>query len=270
MLHLISLLAPNADGFYRDLAAYLAQQHRLCITALNRPPWRERERRFDSGAPALTFLCGAAYVRRVDGGASDLTLLAAPVARAERYGGRPVYFSDVVVRADARARQFADLRGAAWAFNEPLSFSGHAIVRAHLARLGLDGDFFGSVRASGSHQESLRLVLEGQADAAAIDSLVLECELRRHPALAERLRTLQALGPHASPPAVARGVAPEVALALRDALLRMHEHPAGRLLLARGGLARFAPVSDQDYEPLRQTMRHAEQVALDASLARAA
>lgn len=269
MLHLISLLAPNADGFYRDLAAYLAQQHRLCITALNRPPWRERERRFDSGAPALTFLCGAAYVRRVDSGVSDLTLLAAPVARAARYGGRPVYFSDVVVRADAPARQFADLRGAAWAFNEPLSFSGHAIVRAHLAQQGLDGDFFGSVTATGSHQQALRLVLEGQADAAAIDSLVLECELRQRPELAGRLRTLQVLGPHASPPALVRGLAPALALELREALLRMHEHPAGRLVLARGGLARFAPVSDQDYEPLRQTLRRAEDVALHETLARA-
>lgn len=270
MVYLISLLAPNADSFYRDLAAYLAQQHGLWITALDKPGWQERERRFDSGVPALTFLCGAAYTRRVDQGAADLQLLAAPVSHFARYRGQPVYFSDVVVRADAPARRFADLRGAAWAFNEPLSFSGHAIVRAHLAELGEDGSFFSSVTAAGSHQEALRLVLEGRADAAAIDSLVLERALRQRPALAERLRTVQVLGPHASPPAVVRGVAPGVVLALRGALLRMHENPLGRLVLARGGLARFAPVSDRHYDRLRQTMRRAEAVALYETLAQAA
>ena len=58
--------------------------------------------------------------------------IAAPVLRGERYGGRPIYFSDVIVHRDSPYRSFLDLRGRSWAYNEPLSQSGYGITRYHL------------------------------------------------------------------------------------------------------------------------------------------
>src|SRR5262245_52776583 len=63
----------------------------------------------------VAFLCGLPYVRLAAQPEPRLELLAAPVLRGARYGGRPVYFSDVIVRRESRFRSFADLRGARWA-----------------------------------------------------------------------------------------------------------------------------------------------------------
>src|SRR5947209_6221788 len=51
----------------------------------------------------LAFVCGLAYVALGDG----LAAVAAPVPSGARYGGRPVYFSDVVVRRDSVFRSFS-------------------------------------------------------------------------------------------------------------------------------------------------------------------
>jgi phosphonate transport system substrate-binding protein len=119
-----------------------------------------------------------------------IELLAAPVLRGARYGGRPVYFSNVILRRDSRFRTFADLRGARWAYNEPNSHSGFGVVRYHLARLGEMSGYLGRVIKTGWHEGSIQLVAAGTADASAIDSQVLAVALREHPHLARWLRVI--------------------------------------------------------------------------------
>ena len=73
----------------------------------------------------VAFVCGLAYIELCGPGRLPLAPVAAPVLAGPRGGGRPVYFSDVVVRRDSPFRAFADLRGASWCYNEPLSHSGY-------------------------------------------------------------------------------------------------------------------------------------------------
>jgi len=87
--------------------------------------------------------------------------LAAPVLQGPRYQGRPVYFSDVIVRRDSPLRSFADLRGASWSYNDPDSHSGYNLTRYELARRGEARGYFGTVVSAGWHQESIRWVAEG-------------------------------------------------------------------------------------------------------------
>jgi phosphonate transport system substrate-binding protein len=172
-----------------------------------------------------------------------------------------VYFSDVVVRSDSRFQSFADLRGARWAINEPSSQSGCGVVRYHLATLGETRGFFGSVIQSGAHQMSLRMILAGKIDASAIDSTVLEQEFENHPALRSRVRLIGALGPSPIPPWVISNRVPlPTRRAVRGALLNMHTDPEGQAILAPGGWARFAPVTDKDYDPIRQMAQTAQAV----------
>ena len=112
-----------------------------------------------------------------------------------RYGGAPIYFSDVVVRTDHPARSFAELRGASWAYNERLSHSGCGVTRYHLVQMGETSGLFGSVIESGFHEESIRMVVDGSVDATAIDSQVLGVALRNTPALRDELRLIDVLGP---------------------------------------------------------------------------
>src|SRR5262249_41055561 len=136
----------------------------------------------------VSFVCGLAYIELCGPGGLPLEPVAAPVLSGKRYRGRPVYYSDVVVRRESRFRSFSDLEGATWCYNEPLSHSGYGVTRYHLVRLGRTGGFFGRVFEAGFHQRSIRLVRTGNVDASAIDSHVLALALREEPALARELR----------------------------------------------------------------------------------
>ena len=139
-----------------------------------------------------------------------------PRAGRPRYAGRPVYFTDVVVRHDHPARRFADLRGPAWAYNNEGSHSGYNVVRHHLLELAETRGFFGRVILSGAHQRSIQMVLDGAIDASGIDSAVLELETARRPELAAALRTIAVIGPSPIPPVVvARGLDPSLRARLR-------------------------------------------------------
>lgn len=261
-LRLVSLMAPNADPFYRALAPALAAHTGFRIELDEDAPWQERQRRFDAGDAEVAFACGLYYTRQVDD-RRPVSLLAAPVPAAPRYGGSPVYFSDVVVHRDLGIERFAELQGRSLAYNEPGSHSGYNIVRWHLASHRVGGDFFGRVVEAGSHQAVMRLVARGEVDAAAIDATVLELELEEHPWLSQHLRVVHTLGPSPIPPAIAAPHVPEeVRMALRGALLRLHRTEAGCRVLSLGRFSRFAAVTDEDYAPIRRMDELARSVAL--------
>ncbi len=258
MLTLASYLAENARPVYERIAAYVGQ--RLGEPAqLLAAPWEERLRALDDGRVAVGFICGWPYSQRFDRPDRPIELLCAPVMAAPRYGGRPIYFTDVIVQANSACRSFADLRGRVYAYNDPDSHSGYNVPRDHLLRLGETSGYFARVVASGSHQASIRLVVSGQVDASGIDSTVLELEQARRPELAGALRVVASLGPGPIPPVVvACGLPGERKRRLRDALLTMHEDPDDRAVLADGLIARFVPVEDRDYDPIREMVRRAE------------
>jgi phosphonate transport system substrate-binding protein len=265
-IRFVSLMAQNADGLYRELAGYLARRTGIQIEVVDDIPWQDRERLLDEGEAQLGFICGLPYIRKVDRPDPRLELLAAPVMQGARYGSRPIYFSDVVVRRDSPYRSFADLRGASWSYNEPGSQSGHNLTRYHLACLGEFSGYFGRVVEAGAHQVSLRWVADGRVDASAIDSTVLELELRRHPELAARVRVIETLGPSPIPPAVISTAVPEpLRMALRRALLGIHQSSAGQPILEQASIERFVPIRDRDYDVIRRMARQAERAPLAAT-----
>lgn len=259
-LKMVSLMASNADFFYRRLAEYLTLRTGIKVSVIDEPGWREREHLLDSGRAHLGFLCGLQYVRKVDAGKPGLELLAAPIMKSGRYLDRPIYFSDVVVRRNSRFQSMSDLRGCSWACNEPTSHSGCNLIRYYLADQGECGNFFREVVESGSHQNSLSLLLAGRIDATAIDSTVLELELRSRPNLRQSIRIIETLGPSPIPPCVAAAIVPqEAVLAIQQALFMMHSDREGTELLASLSLARFAQVCDSDYDLIRSMDEKARQ-----------
>jgi phosphonate transport system substrate-binding protein len=265
LIRMASLMAENASFFYRATARYLTRQTGIPIEVIEDVSWQERERMLDRGQIDLAFICGLPYVRKVDGRGSRIELLAAPVMKGARYQGRPIYFSDVVVHRDTPFQSFADLRGASWAYNEPNSQSGYNLIRYHLARLGERSGYFQRVVEAGAHQTALRLVISGTIDATAIDSIVLEMELKLHPELAPHLRIVGTLGPSPIPPSViSRQVPGKVRDALKQALLGMHGEDEGREILDAAMIARFTEVADEEYNEIREMALEAEAICLTA------
>lgn len=253
-------LAPNVRPVYQAVADHVALELGVATELIDGGGYE----RLDSGEEDVAFICGLPYVRLADAPDRPIELLAAPVLEGVRYRDRPIYYSDVIVRRDSRATRFADLRGQSWAFNEPDSQSGFGVTRADLVRLGETNGFFGRVIEAGYHQRAIRLVASGEVDASAIDSQVLEIELREHPGLAERLKVIDALGPSTIQPVVAARRLPQsLRLALRAAILTTSEDPAARETLAAGFVKRFDPVADGDYDDIRAMMSAAEAAGLE-------
>jgi len=217
----------------------------------------------DSGRINIGWICGLPYVQKVDRKDAQLELLAAPVMSAPRYQGRPVYFSDVIVRKESNFTSFDDLRGMRWAYNEPGSHSGYNLTRYMLAQMGeLDG-FFGDITEAGSHQAALQMLLDRGIDGTSIDSTVLEIELKNRPEIVKQIRKIATWGPSPIPPWVVHiGEPADIRTRIRRTLLDMETDPEGRALLSNLGIKRFAQVSDADYDPIREMLIKARQVHL--------
>ncbi len=259
MLRFATFLAPSLEPTYAWIAATLGE--RLGTTAELHVG--EEYAELADGRADVAFLCGLPYVHLADAPEPTVVPVAAPILRGRRYGRRPIYYSDVIVRADSSVAAFEDLRGGSWAFNEPDSQSGFGVVRSHLARLGETDRYFGRVVEAGFHDHAIRLVAAGAVDAAAIDSHVLAIALRDEPTLAEQLRVVEIMGPSTIQPVVASTrLDPAVRSSVRAALVGLADDPVAAGTLAVGLIEAFTPVRDRDYDDIRAMERAADGAGL--------
>jgi phosphonate transport system substrate-binding protein len=108
-LRFVTFLAPKLFPFYECITAYLGRR-------LGRPTTLSVGSSYDelTTEADVAFVCGMAHVE-LTREASAVEPLAAPVLLGSRYGGKPVYFSDVIVRKESPFRSFDDLRRRSWA-----------------------------------------------------------------------------------------------------------------------------------------------------------
>jgi len=114
---------------------------------------------------------------------------------------------------------------------------------------------------AGSHERALDLILKGEVDASAIDSTVLETELRIKPLLNEQIRVIDILGPSPIPPLVIhKNVAEETRATLRESVISLHKSESGRKSLSKGAYTRFVAVQNSDYDAIREMEQQANLV----------
>lgn len=101
--------------------------------------------------------------------------IAGPVLSDARFAGRPVYASEVIVRADSQFQSLDDLKGSRWAINEPSSWSGYWVT---LQRVG-DWSFFREVVSAGFHEFAIQMVATGEVEGAAIVPCSERCAARQ-------------------------------------------------------------------------------------------
>jgi phosphonate transport system substrate-binding protein len=180
-----------------------------------------------------------------------------------RYENRPVYFADIIVNQDSHLMTFDDLVGKTLCYNDLGSNSGYNLLRQRLLQDNYPSQFFSKAIQSGSHQRSIRLVIEGVADCSAIDSTVLEQELRDFPELSHYLRVIDSIGPCPMPPVV---VAQRLGTALIQELQSALLHPDLELKAAmkRSHIQHYATVESQDYAGLDDLYNNSIQAGYEA------
>ncbi len=254
-LRFVTFLAPNLYPFYEFIARHAGRRLGLPTDLAVGSSYAE----LSSRAVDIAFVCGLPYVELSRGGEPPFEPLAAPVLRGKRFGGRAVYFSDVIVHRDSPWQSFTDLRGCSWAYNEPHSQSGYGITRFHLVCRGETNGYFGRVVEAGWHEEALRLVASDAVDAAAIDCHVLAMALRAEPELAARVRVIDTLGPSTIQPVVASRRLPQrLRTDLRAFLVNLANDPVARPHLDRALVQGFEAVHDASYDDIRAMLAAVE------------
>lgn len=257
-----SFLGDNALEFYQNIVHYLAETTGLKTEFVADRSADEREAMVEQQDIQVVFTCGLPYTVKADSVPPQLRVMAAPVmaaARYARYQDQAVYFSDVIVRSESPYHRLADLSGKSFAFNEIRSFSGYVAVCRHLLQMGQTESFFGEWLKSGAHAISMDWVEQARAEAAAIDSVVLEMELDQHPERSGRFRVIERIGPYPMPPVAAVSGLPELTYQkLKTALLAMHHNERGQTILQRAQVQRFRDMTDRDYDPIRRVVQDLE------------
>src|SRR5262245_38810000 len=98
-LRFATFLAPNMLPIYRFIIHYVGCRLGCRTELFVGASYEEMTAGADGG-----FICGLPYVGLMGGRESPVRPLVAPVLRGKRYGGRPIYYSDVIVRRDSSLR----------------------------------------------------------------------------------------------------------------------------------------------------------------------
>lgn len=245
----VSYLAPNWLEFYRAVVSYLGRvlQYETYLVASDRDPLLDPQ--FQEDQIDLAFICGLPFIRYSHTVPQQFRAIVAPVMQADRYQDRPIYFSDVIVQAESQFHTFLDLAGSTVCYNDPGSNSGYYLLRYRLVQEQCSTRFFGDAVQSGSHQRSMRWVIEGKADCAAIDSTVLEQEFRLFPELANQLRIVESSDPCPMPPiVVAEHLGDDLIQQIQSALLQPDVELKAAMI--KINVNRYAVVNNENYQAI--------------------
>jgi phosphonate transport system substrate-binding protein len=178
-----------------------------------------------------------------------------PLLARLKVDGKPFFHGMIIVQQDSPIRQLSDLVGKKFAFGDPNSTMSHVVPRAHLKKAGIPLDLLGDYEFLGSHHDVALGVLGGYFDAGGVKEEVF------YEYQARGLRMLAQSPPISEHVFVTRAnLAPELVARLRQAFMAVNEDPrqAEILTAIKKTVTGFAPVTDRDYDELRELMKFAE------------
>lgn len=246
-----AVLSPSGNiRSYAGLAAHIGEKTGRPVELVQRRTYAEVNDLIAAGEVDLAFVCTSAYISGHDEG--DMDLLVVP-----EIDGATVYRSSVIVRSTSDARSIEDLRGASFAFTDPMSLTGRIYPTYTVQQLGWSPEsFFRSTAFTYSHDRAIEAVLSGVVDAAAVDDLVLSQMIERDPDLATRMRIIDQSPAFGIPPVVVPSSTLAAVRSLyEELLLNLHREPGGLAILDAIGVDRFVSGSDEAYEGAREITR---------------
>lgn len=169
------------------------------------------------------------------------------VLQALRGDGRAEYRGAFAVKASSPITQPEELMGRTLAYADPFSTSGFIFPASLLAISGIAVE----PRFAGDHERAVAMVVDGQADAAA----VYENAVMRD----TRVRILGLTSAIPNEPIFYRdGLRAETREALTASILRFASTPEGRAFFQKAAdISGFQPVSDAAYAPAFEAIRAA-------------
>jgi hypothetical protein len=109
-LRFVTFLAPNMAPVYRFLADRIGQRLGRRVELVVGRSFDQ----FEQGEVDLGVICGLPFVWLAARQPPSVEPLAAAVLAGDRYAGRPIYYSDVIVRHDSPITCLEELEGRSW------------------------------------------------------------------------------------------------------------------------------------------------------------
>jgi ABC-type phosphate/phosphonate transport system substrate-binding protein len=203
----------------------------------------------------LAMMCGLPFSQR----APRPTLVAAPIPSPARYAGRPIYFTDIVVRADSSHERLEDTFGGVVGYTLADSMSGGVALANHLApcREARGVRLYRKAVGNLIHARGvIDALAAGTIDVGPLDSYYHDLLRHNEPAFAQQVRIIASTEARPIPPLVATAaLKPDELARLREALQAGTQAPELRAVAERLLLAGFAVPDPADYEVLAQIAR---------------
>jgi hypothetical protein len=199
------------------------------------------------------FLTPLAYIQLLNQTPCPVELIVAPISLGEvQLGDIPPVFFDIVVRKESRITSANELEGCIWSYytgmphTEDQSLYEQCLPTASVKMM----------IETQTQAQALRLVLDGTADATAIDAHMLDLVYRNSPQMTERLRILSAYCPSTGPlVVVASHLGANVKRKIQEAFLRMHQDTFFAKRLREGSIDHFIPVTNSHYQSMSEHYR---------------
>jgi phosphonate transport system substrate-binding protein len=183
----------------------------------------------------------------------------ATIVARNLWHGKASFTSRIYVRKEAGIKALEDLRGKTLAFVDPASSSGYIYPMLLLMQRGLvkgrdPKTFFRDVMFTGSHDASMRALLNGHVDAIASFDMAREQYLK-DPAEREKLTWVAETPPIPEAGIAARdGLDPALVNRVRASLIQMRGPAYAALLKRVYDIDGFEAAEDKDYDPVRQAV----------------
>jgi len=248
----------GAAGAWRTLLEWVVARAGVTCDVIDYPPPQPLAALWARPDLGCAFMCGYPFSTTVP----RPTLLAAPVPNPAPHGGRPVYWTDIVVAAESRLERLEDTFGATFAWTSEDSYSGwHAprlLLAPHAQRRG--GPLFAAAIGPLVTPRAVAVaVAKGRADAGPLDCYAHALLRTNEPALAAQLRVIAQTPAVPIPPLVgAPAMAPEDASRLRAVLVDADREPGLAAARAALSLDRFSAVAPELYDRLAADARRAD------------
>jgi ABC-type phosphate/phosphonate transport system substrate-binding protein len=250
--------SPSLTASWRRVLDWVSGRAAVPLTVLDQSDPRPLDEIWQRDDLGCVFMCGYPWALRDE----RPYVLAAPVPSPPRYGSRPVYFTDFVVRLDSAFKTLADTFGGTIAYSTEHSHSGYNAARFHLLayrtpeRPTLYGRVLGPL---GRQIRVIDAVIDGSADVAPVDSYALDLLRRDGSERAAGVRVVATTVAAPSAPVVASAIVDQASRErLTDALLAAHEAPELAATLDGLLLSRFVRARPADLEVFLARQREAQ------------
>jgi len=239
-------VTPQVAALWRSLLAAILSDTGASIEIVDHAPPAPISELWQRPDKAAVFMCGLPYSLA----APQPEAVAAPVPSPAAYGGRPCYWSDIVVHANSPFRTIEDTFGHRLALTTPESQSGYAALLHALMSYAAGTPLYREIiEPRFTPMGALTAVIERKADVAPLDSYAFALLSKHAPELKAKVRIIMRTEPTLAPVLVSSD---PPAAAVREAFLAAHEKPAVAALMEQLLLDRFARPARSAYDELKE------------------